>query len=561
MAFRRFLFTTCPRQHAAVLPNRTAKQHQAAAHLPICPKHCALKWDDWEEIEVEAFVCEACATILRRTNQSGGEGEMAGRTESRHVAILGCAMATAGALLGSVMSATAQTPSGTPPSPIGGDSVKSIAVSPAYLRTGLVIAFAQSMSSSCGSSCVHLWVSHDGGATWSLAAARGWSRGVPQIAVDGGGHEMLIAPGSTHLQRSVDAGANWTDVGPPGTTTILPSFAHDGGILVAANGGGGNADFLVTSQGQKSISGSGSAAKDVAFAVPPTYPGAGAFPPALLGAMDAKASTGEVLTCNASLACANPVVLPSNDPMAGPPTLVMSPSYAMDGTAFAYTGTALFKSMDGGRTFSRLVVGDVGTVVTSPLGMAVAPDYNDHGPQRTAYVAITEIVGTGSSSRTAGGVYKTIDGGTTWTSISTGSPLEDGASTVALAPDGRLFAGYLGTRGWGLLCNAGQGWHATCPAIGAGIGSAGNSSARPCGTCTPQAGGAAAAGAGTSGSAGEGQSGPSPSGASPGVAAQAAVSGGRVGGRSVWLVGVALALAALLAAAAVLRRRARPGAD
>lgn len=469
---------------------------------------------------------------------------------------LGGAIAALGVLITPHVPASAQTPSGSPSSPIGGDSVKSIAVSPAYLRTGLVVAFAQSMSSSCGNSCVHLWVSHDGGARWTLAAARGWSRGVPQIAVDGGGHEVLIAPGSAHLQRSLDAGATWSDIGPPGTATILPTFVHDGGVLVAANGNQGNADFLVTSEGQKSVAGSGSAAKDVSFAVPATYPGSGGFPPALLGAMDAKASMGEVLSCNASLACTNPVVLPSNDPMAGPPTLVMSPSYADDGTTFAYTGTAFFKSTDGGHAFARLTVGDVGTVVTAPLGMAIEADYNDHGPQRTAYVAITEIVGSGSSSRTAGGVYKTVDGGATWTSISTGSPLENGASTVALAPDGRLFAGYLGTRGWGLLCNAGQGWHATCPAAGVGASAAGRSSARPCGSCTPQPG-AGGAGGVTSGSAGQGQSGPSPSGDARVTANQATASGARLSSRSAWLLGVALALAALLAGAALLRRRAR----
>jgi photosystem II stability/assembly factor-like uncharacterized protein len=474
----------------------------------------------------------------------------------------------AGLAIGGFVAAATMLPwhveaAGTPPpSAIGSEAVDGLAVSPAYLRTGLVVASSHSMSS-CSQNCVHLWVSHDGGATWARAAARGWQNGRAVIALDGRGHETLVAAGSSNVQRSTDDGATWTDVGAGGAPVVLPSYAHDNGMAVAAAGSKGNADYVVMSSGTHAVPGSGGGAQDVAFAVSPSFPDAVAgFAPALLSAVDPHSGLAEILSCAATFSCSNPVVLAGQAPMSGPATLAVSPAYAKDGTVFAYTGSGLYKSTNGGRSFVTLTVGDPGTVATAPLMMAMAPNYDDKGSTPTAYVAITELVGSGQGSRTAGGVYRTTDGGSTWAPVDKGSVVDTGASAVALAPDGRLFAGYLGVQGSGLLCNAGHGWQAACPPVGAGAGA---NSATGAHSACPNASSCAAAAA-TAGSPSPastpqagGASSPAAGGTGPGAnAGDSRLAGTAVGQSRPWLLPTVLgAIAIAVAAIAWLTGRAR----
>jgi hypothetical protein len=131
------------------------------------------------------------------------------------------------ALVASASAAAAQTPL-VGPSAIGPQTVTALAVSPAYQRTGLVLAAAGNCDSH---SC--LWASHDGGATWHAVAAKGWSGGAPAVGVDGAGHEVVFAGGTGGLQRSDDDGATWTSAGAAGNPAVLPTFVRDGGIAVA----------------------------------------------------------------------------------------------------------------------------------------------------------------------------------------------------------------------------------------------------------------------------------------------------------------------------------------
>src|SRR5437867_9438871 len=68
------------------------------------------------------------------------------------------------------------------PSAIGDAVPVWIAVSPAYGRTGLVIAIAS--DGHCSSDCVHLWISHDRGDTWQKAQGSAPPGNRAVIAVD-----------------------------------------------------------------------------------------------------------------------------------------------------------------------------------------------------------------------------------------------------------------------------------------------------------------------------------------------------------------------------------------
>jgi hypothetical protein len=102
-------------------------------------------------------------------------------------------------------------------------------------------------------------------------------------------------------------------------------------------------------------------------------------------------------------------------------------------------------------------------VTTTPMA-ALAPGYAEAGPIRTLYVAVLQLF---SGRPPSGGIYSSHDGGSTWGRVGSPSPLDRGAVAVAAAPDGRLFAGYLGSGGVGLLCSMdGAAWEARCPETG-----------------------------------------------------------------------------------------------
>src|SRR5437867_9591150 len=141
-------------------------------------------------------------------------------------------------VLPGTVTASTPTPTPRPPSAFGNYAVFSIAVSPLYRQTGLVVAMSSS-GTGCTGYC--LWVSHDGGATWSRSPATGWQSGTPSIAVDGAGHEVLYAhPQSLQdhtapLQQSVDGGATWHTIGlSGGMPWFAPSYPRDGMVAVAA---------------------------------------------------------------------------------------------------------------------------------------------------------------------------------------------------------------------------------------------------------------------------------------------------------------------------------------
>jgi photosystem II stability/assembly factor-like uncharacterized protein len=426
------------------------------------------------------------------------------------------AMVATGLLAAAAQSATVVPvrAASMPASAIGNEGVRWIGVSPAYSTTGL--AMAMSVAAGCSSDCNHLWATHDGGSTWQRLPARNWQGRQPSFALAGDGHEVLFARGTSTLQRSDDGGQSWRDAGPGGTPSVSPRFTSDGSVLVA----GGGHDWLVTPASTSAVAGSSGGYADLSFMFAPSYPASGNYAPVLLSAMDSQHATPQVLRCTADFRCDRATPLP---PQSAPAAaqLVASSAYASDGTVFANLGTGLAKSTDGGATFAPLLVGDPTAEATATGMIALDSAYHEGGTDQVVYASVLQLFHD-PQKPPSGGVYRSGDGGRTWSRLGSPGPLDGGATAVAVAPGGRVFAGFVRNSGMasGLLCWTGREWATACASPRAPAGSDAHSSPAACSTgpcgATPGAG-AGAAGASTGGQGG--QVGGSGSGRDTGVAA------------------------------------------
>jgi hypothetical protein len=445
-----------------------------------------------------------------------------------------------------------------------GAMINAIAVSPIYDRTGLVVA--QGLAANCSKNCQRLWVSHDGGAGWQEAAASGYQWGIPlSLVVNPQGKEVVLAAasGSGGVQFSEDGGQTWQSTGVAGRAAPAPSYGHDGTVAVA----GGQSDTLLTAQGRQTIAGSSGAYSDQQFAYMAGYPSTGTYSPALLGAIDTRASNSVVLRCDASLKCASAFTLPGTTLYSGPADLLPAGDYANTGAVFARTATAVFKSSNGGATFTPLspIPTSVGAV-NGYSAMALAPGYRESGPVRTVFVAAIQIPASSSGlNHSVGGVYRSDDGGKTWSSVDGGSDLRDGALSLAIAPDGRIFAGASGggDAQTGLLCSDdAKTWQPTCSPRGPlAAGGAAKGASRTAAAAPPAVAGASGNNSSGVGSATATDNGASAAGQSEAGSARnvEALSSTRGSSRSPGLIiaGAILGVVLLLGVARVAVRRTR----
>ena len=399
-------------------------------------------------------------------------GRRRGRLGHRHCLL---AVAAFGAGAAAWVATSAPGPSVLPvtaatlAAPVDG-TVMWIAVSPAYRQTGLVLASINTPG--CVRDCLHLWVSRDGGATWRMSHAAGWRGGRFTIATAAGGSDVVFAESPSGLQRSDDGGDSWRTAGAAGSPAVSPRFAGDATVAVASTNTD-TGDYVLRGAASTPVSGSAGTWVDLGFALSPSFPAGGRYAPALLSAADAQAHAPVIEQCDAQLTCKDATTLPGAGVWAIPVDLHLSSEYPSDGTVFARAGRSIYKSTTGGRAFTPLVVlPDHGGSVTAYPMLALAPHYSEAGVERILYVSALQATvdpAQPGHSQTTGGIYRSTDGGATWSRLGSPSPLDTGASALAVAPDGRLFAGYLGgpQGSAGLLCSSdGSAWATTCPPVG-----------------------------------------------------------------------------------------------
>lgn len=442
-------------------------------------------------------------------------------------------------------------------------------VSPAYGRTGVVVALT-SATGSCTQNCEHLWVTRDGGGSWRRASATGWQPGRFDIAVDASGHEAVFSGSGSAVQRSDDLGETWTTAGAAGSPVVAPTYTADGAVAVA-----GDSDYVLHGTTSDPVRGSGGGISDLSFMYAPHFPQSGSHAPALLSGADPQTKNPVIQQCTTALSCSGATTLPGAGTFSAPVTLLASTAYDRDGVVFAQSGRGIYKSVDGGLTFAPIpIVPDNGATATATPMLQLGAGYSEGGPVRTAYAAVLQayIDATNpSNSHSAGGIFRSDDGGAQWRSVSAGTLLDGGATAVAVTPDGRMFAGYVqsSTGSTGLLCNAGSGWAPTCPptrnASQSGVTPAAVSP--PGSTCAagrgcasapaPNASAAAGSASSTSGATAT-ASGSGPAGGGAPAAAGAATAA-TSGGSRIWVkvAGYLLALAVLLVGAEGIRRYAR----
>ncbi len=506
--------------------------------------------------EVPAVLRRACTPVDETTQAGVGKEGMRIRVDRGAALLVVASLAAVCAAAGGGAAAVAAEAAS--PSAIGDALPVSIAVSPAYARTGLVVVSA-SRAGGCSSNCGQLWLSHDRGDSWTRVDRSGFSGAHLGVAVDGGGHEILFASTSSGVERSEDLGATWTSVGGAGIPTVSPDFAHD--LLVAV---AGKPDYVVRGGGSQPASGSAGTMADADWAIPSGYSAPGRFAPVLLGGLSGSVPTVE--RCTTAFACSAPAPLPAPDSFAGPANLATSSAYAQDGGVFAQTADGVYKSTDGGASFTPMVLPTAGATHVGIGMLATSPTYAEGGPDRHVYVALMVVHGTGKSMTVSGGIDASSDGGATWSPLGPTSPLDHGAMSVAAAPDGRVFAGYFGPSGAGLLCNPeGRSWRAGCSAVQPAAAATGAGTAlpgsRPC-TGTACAGSTAAPSTNALPDTGGAQQPDRAAGSDPRRLAirPAAAAGGSGGWRVAAVVALAVVLAGAIGAAVFLRRRRGHGA-
>ena len=293
------------------------------------------------------------------------------------------------------------------------------------------------------SGCTRLLRSDDLGATWTVAAADGWSGGRIVTAQGDDGPVLVsptLAPGT--LERSTDLGETWSGldidgrlVGRAGRADLV--FTVDGTAVASVDPVSGESVqlFLRMPEGLD---------VDAAVTLPSDQQEV-IFATGLAGA-DSQVARCVEFDCE--------VVWESD-------TTVLGVAIAEgEDTVVVHddTGT-MWLSADVGRTFiPRTIAGLPGDAAVSITDVAIDGS--------TLYAAVTAA----DAGALEGplGVYSSTDRGATWTHLGE-DPVVDGGVAAIVAVDGRL--GAVGTSTRGFVCLGAEGWAPDCS--GAPIGDAG----------------------------------------------------------------------------------------
>jgi LPXTG-motif cell wall-anchored protein len=306
-------------------------------------------------------------------------------------------------------------------------TVGSVTISPNYATDHTVFGNGNSQEG--------LYKSTDGGASWTLVTTTvGFVTISPNYAMD---HTVFGSGNQEGFYKSTDGGASWNavDSGIPfpyiGTVAISPDYATDHTVFAGSDGAG----VYKSTDGGASWTWATSGISNVyigTVAISPNY----ATDHTVFAGSD-----GDVYKSTNGGASWNvfnlgtwfrPYVY----------CIAISPNYVTDQTVFAGTDLGgIYKSTDGGATWASVDAGiafqPYSSYYTYIYSIAISPNY-----------AIDQAVFAGSSE---GGVYKSTDGGTSWTAVNSGLPFLNGASSiyninsVAISPnyaiDHTVFAG------------------------------------------------------------------------------------------------------------------------
>src|SRR5581483_3881032 len=314
---------------------------------------------------------------------------------------------------------------------------------PNYSKDHEVYASGSS-NQDCLLACPELFRSTDGGATWQRLEGVGFEGGVVMLPPSYPADSRIFVGGPHALKVSSDGGRTFTALTPAGGYTAMsPAFSSgDGRILVGAIPGWIYHDDTMAVTPFDAVPESTSAA--LSFAYAPAYPRDHRI---VIGGTDtSRTMDGIVSACDGSN-CTPPAMLPG---VSGTPAVMTSRSYSTSGLAFAWSAEKLFRSSDGGTSFTRLAMPAPGRV------QALTED-----GQGTLFLALLDTTASGTS----GGLFASHDEGTTWTRLGAGTVLDHGVAGVTALPSGNILASPYPAGGGGLQCSSDGGttWGSRCP--------------------------------------------------------------------------------------------------
>lgn len=288
--------------------------------------------------------------------------------------------------------------------------------------------------------CPAIFRSDDSGATWSRLVAAGYVGGdlliPPAYPTDG----RLFVASSFALQVSNDGGRSFAGIANVGGPAAMsPEFSNgDPRILLGAAPGWVYNDIDKSVTPLTSLSPPSSLTRTFAFS--PSYGIDGRM---LVGGTQAPLGGADVSTvtlCDAE-SCLSTATL---DSLNGTPQILFSDSYASDRMVFAWRSTGLYRSVDGGRTFS---------MITLPRA-ALVETLVDNGPH-----GFLLAMSANRNTRAFGGLFSSSDG-LHWREIGLGAG--DVLAATRLGP--RLLAGPSWSAGGGLRCSedGGTTWRTRC---------------------------------------------------------------------------------------------------
>jgi RNA polymerase sigma-70 factor (ECF subfamily) len=293
-------------------------------------------------------------------------------------------------------------------------------------------------------SCPALFTSTDGGRSWRRVPGTSYTGGQLLLPPSYPADPRLFVAGASLLQVSHDGGGSFETLAPVGgQAAISPAFSStDPQILVGAATGWQYRDDLGTVAPLSWGATVGTARR---FVFAPAYP---ADPRVLVSSTapgHATTTQSVVTTCRQSV-CDDPVVLSGST---GTASIILAPSFASSGFGLAWRGDRLYRTTDGGRTFTL-------------LALPTESFFSDvvFGADDAVYAAMWSI----DKAVNRGGLFVSRDQGATWSRLGSGTSLDRGSITVVPLSASRLLAAPNGTER-GLLCSvdAGATWSARCP--------------------------------------------------------------------------------------------------